>query len=56
MSGMDPKRLAPLNRTDSAMMGKRRRGRNIAMLIVLLLLVALFYAISMVKMAGTHMP
>ncbi len=32
-------------------LARRRRGRNIALLVVLLALAALFYAISMVKMA-----
>jgi hypothetical protein len=32
---------------------RRRRGRNIAMLVVLLGLALLFYAIAMVKMAQT---
>jgi hypothetical protein len=35
---------------------RRRRGRNIAMLVVLLALVGLFYAIAMVKMAQTGLP
>ncbi len=39
-----------------AALARRRRGRNIAMLIVLLALVVLFYAISMVKMAQTGHP
>jgi hypothetical protein len=34
-----------------ASLARRRRGRNIAMLVVLLGLAALFYAIAMVKMA-----
>jgi hypothetical protein len=34
-----------------ATLARRRRGRNIAMLVVLLGLAALFYAIAMVKMA-----
>lgn len=38
--------------TDAAM-ARRRRGRNVAMLVVLLALAALFYAIAMVKMAQT---
>jgi hypothetical protein len=40
-----------------AVLARRRRGRNLAMLLVLLALVALFYAISMVKLAQTgHLP
>lgn len=35
---------------DAAEFRRRRRGRNIAMLVVLLGLSALFYAIAMVKM------
>ncbi|MDR3523341.1 MAG: hypothetical protein P4L66_04485 [Acetobacteraceae bacterium] len=40
----------PLSREESLALGKRRRGRNIAMLIALVSVSALFYAISMVKM------
>jgi hypothetical protein len=35
-----------------ALLAKRRRGRNVAMLVVLLALCALFYAITIVKLAG----
>lgn len=36
---------------------KRRRGRNLVMLVVLVALVVLFYAIAMVKMAQNgHVP
>jgi hypothetical protein len=35
-----------------ALLIKRRRGRNVAMLIVLLALCALFYAITIVKLSG----
>jgi hypothetical protein len=56
MGGMDPTLLTPLKRSDSVELGKRRRGRNIAMLVVLLLVAALFYAIAMVKLAGTALP
>ena len=38
--------------TDAAL-AKRRRGHNLAMLVALLALAALFYAIAMVKMAHT---
>jgi len=33
-------------------LGRRRRGRNLAMLVVLLSLCALFYAIAIVKLSG----
>jgi hypothetical protein len=42
----------PVPESDAALI-RRRRGRNVAMLVVLLALVALFYAIAMVKMAQT---
>jgi hypothetical protein len=42
---------APLTRAESDALAKRRRGRNIALLVALLALAALFYAIAMVKMA-----
>ncbi len=38
--------------SDAALI-RRRRGRNIATLVVLVALVVLFYAIAMVKMAQT---
>ncbi len=41
--------------TDAALI-RRRRGRNIATLVVLVALVVLFYAIAMVKMAQTGSP
>ncbi len=41
---------AYLTRGESDALGRRRRARNWAMLIALLALVALFYAISIVKM------
>jgi len=44
--------LPPLSREESKELGKRRRGRNIAMLIALVAVSALFYAISMVKMSA----
>jgi hypothetical protein len=40
------------NREQSAELGRRRRGRNIAMLVSLLALSALFYAIAIVKLSG----
>jgi hypothetical protein len=48
-----PPRLPPLSRADSDALMRRRRGRNIAMLIVLLAVAALFYAIAMVKLGGS---
>lgn len=45
--------LTHLSREDSAALAKRRRGRNIAVLIALLALTALFYAITVVRM-GAH--
>ncbi|HEY0419663.1 MAG TPA: hypothetical protein VGC80_09110 [Acetobacteraceae bacterium] len=44
---MSGPRLSP---EESEALARRRRGRNWAMLIVLLLLSLLFYAIAMVKM------
>jgi hypothetical protein len=41
-----------LTRAQSLEMGRRRRGRNIAMLVCLLALCALFYAIAIVKLSG----
>ena len=40
-----------LDRETSTQINRRRRGRSWAMLIVLLALAALFYAITIVKMA-----
>jgi hypothetical protein len=42
-----------LTRAESVVLGKRRRGRNIALLIALLSIAALFYAIAIVKLGGT---
>lgn len=39
-----------LSREDSEALARRRRGRNIAMLIVLLAISALFYLITLVKL------
>jgi hypothetical protein len=33
---------------------RRRRGRNIALLLALIAVCLIFYGLSMVKMAGTH--
>ncbi len=50
-----PSHLNPshLSRAESVALGKRRRGRNIAMLIALLAIAALFYAVAIVKLGGT---
>ncbi|MCW3473360.1 hypothetical protein [Limobrevibacterium gyesilva] len=47
---MNPKQLPPLSRDESKLVARRRRGRNIAMLIVLIALSGLFYAVAMVKL------
>lgn len=39
--------------TPAEALARRRRGRNIAMLVTLLAIALLFYAITMVKMAHT---
>ena len=43
----------PLTRAESIALGKRRRGRNIAMLVALVAVAVLFYAIAIVKLGGT---
>jgi hypothetical protein len=48
----DEPELPKLSREDSELLARRRRGRNIAMLVVLLALSALFYAIAMVKLSS----
>jgi hypothetical protein len=45
---------AHLSREESDALARRRRGRNIAMLVVLLAVAALFYAIAVVKLAAPH--
>jgi hypothetical protein len=40
-----------MSREDSDALTRRRRGRNLAMLVVLLAVAALFYAIAVVKMS-----
>ena len=47
---MLPPEGAPLSRADSDALARRRRGRNIALLVVLLLLCVVFYALTWVKM------
>ena len=49
--GTDVTLIAPMSRADSELLARRRRGRNIAMLVVLLAISALFYAIAMVKLS-----
>lgn len=55
-----PVKQAPpaLSRVESAAIARRRRGRNIALLIVLAGIAVLFYAIAMVKIVrpdlGAH--
>jgi hypothetical protein len=44
--------VPPLTRDEQAALARRRRGRNIAMLIALLALSALFYAIAIVKLGS----
>lgn len=44
----------PLSPEEAAELRRRRRGRNIALLVVLLALSALFYAIAIVKLGGGH--
>ena len=47
---------SPVPESDEVL-ARRRRGRNLVMLVVLVALVVLFYAIAMVKMAQTgHVP
>jgi hypothetical protein len=40
----------PLSPADAAELKRRQRGRNIALLIVLVAVIVLFYAISIVKL------
>ena len=44
--------LPPLTRAESDLIAKKRRGRNIAMLVALVAIAVLFYAIAMVKLSG----
>jgi hypothetical protein len=43
-------RLPDLSREESDALARRRRGRNLAMLVVLLAVAALFYAVAVVKL------
>jgi hypothetical protein len=42
----------PLTPEQAVELRRRQKGRNVALLVVLLAVVALFYAISIVKLAG----
>ncbi len=42
--------LPPFSVDDSRQLARRRRARNLALLVVLLALVVLFYAMTIVKM------
>lgn len=44
--------LPPLTRAESDRIAKKRRGRNIAMLVALVAIAVLFYAVAMVKLSG----
>ena len=41
-----------LSRSESETLNRRRRGRNVALLIGLIAIAAMFYAIAIVKMAN----
>lgn len=44
--------LPPLSRAESDLLAKKRRGRNIAVLVALVAIAVLFYAIAIVKLTG----
>jgi hypothetical protein len=46
-----PPRMSP---ETAAEFRRKRRGRNIALLVVLLAVVALFYVLAIVKLSGQH--
>lgn len=52
---MEPARMPPppMSDEETAALLRRRRGRNIGMLVVLIALVAIFYAITMAKLTGS---
>ena len=50
--GADPDPVPPLSPAASADLAKRRRGRNVALLLTLLVLSGLFYVLAMVKLGG----
>ena len=43
----------PLSPAQAAELRRRQRGKNVALLVVLVAVVALFYAISIVKLGGS---
>ena len=43
---------APLSPAEASELRRRQRGRNIALLIALLAVAALFYAVAIVKLGG----
>jgi hypothetical protein len=45
----------PLSRAESLALARRRRGRNWALLIVLVAVVALFFAITIAKLSGQQL-
>jgi hypothetical protein len=51
MAPFDDNFPPPLSRAESDDLRRRRRGRNIAMLVALLAFCALFYVITLVKLA-----
>jgi len=50
MGAMAPD-LPKLTEAESTELAKRRRGRNVAMLVVLLALASVFYVLAMVKLS-----
>lgn len=51
MADPRPRRPATLTRGESEAIGRQRRGRNLAMLLVLLAVGGLFYLITLVKLS-----
>ncbi len=49
---MDDGFPTPPTRAEAAELRRRQRGRNIALLVVLIAVVVLFYAIAFVKLGG----
>ena len=49
---IEPQKLEPMNREQTELYRKRQRSRNKVLGIVLLSLAVLFFAISIVKIAG----
>ncbi len=50
MSGMEPERLPDLSPEQSALLARRRRGRNYAMLAALIGVAVLFFAMALVRL------